>query len=69
MVLENAEENILNETAWIEFPSKKPVKELNAYNNYYQEPKIRSCFESPGWSYTEDWDWLMSVFDFNPARV
>lgn len=47
MVLENESENVLNETARIEFPSKKPVKELTAYNKYIEEAKLPQKFDSP----------------------
>jgi len=35
---ETEEENVLNETARVEFPSKKPAKEMDAYNKYLHEP-------------------------------
>jgi len=36
----------MNETTKIEFPSKKPVKELNAYNNFLAEGKIENFLNS-----------------------
>ena len=62
MVLENESENVLNETARIEFPSKKPVKELTAYNKYIEEAKLPQKFDSPIRFKTED----RGLFDFNP---
>jgi len=51
---------VLNETTRIEFPSKKPVKELNSYNTFLTNFMAQSRLQT-----FED-QRSSSIFDFRP---